>query len=218
MNENIVTVRVQGEFACFARPELKIERVTYPVITPSAARGMLDAIYFHPQFRWAIREIHILNRIRTFSILRNEVNSKMSLQSDGMFADDDRTQRHAVCLRDVDYVIVAEPIAKPNTEPAAKHRDIFRRRVAKGQCYHRPALGTREFAAEFGPADNAPRPLAELNDDLGLMLWDIDFPERDGQNKLLEPKKKHVLTPLFFDAHIKAGVMQVPRAPIGRSE
>lgn len=217
MNDNIVTVRVQGEFACFTRPESKVERVSYPVMTPSAARGVLEAIYWHPQFRWAIREIQVLNRIRTFSILRNEVNSKMSLQSDGMFADEDRTQRHAVCLREVDYVIVAEPIAQANTDPAAKHRDIFRRRVDRGQCFHRPALGTREFAAEFLSAEGAPAPLAELNDDLGLMLWDMDFPERDGHNQLLQPKQKQSLTPLFFAARLEAGVLRVPRAPIGRS-
>jgi len=218
MNQNIVTVRVQGEFACFTRPESKVERVSYPVMTPSAARGVLDAIYWHPQFRWAIREIQVLNEIRTFSILRNEVNSKMSVQSDGFFADEDRTQRHAVCLRNVDYVVVAEPIAKPDSDPAAKHREIFNRRVEKGQCFHRPCLGTREFAAEFSPADAALAPLASLNDDLGLMLWDIDFAERDGQNQLVAPNAKPKLAPLFFAARLKSGVMLVPRAPIGRDQ
>lgn len=218
MNNNIVTVRVQGDFACFTRPENKVERVSYPVMTPSAARGVLEAIYWHPQFRWAIREIQVLAEIKTFSLLRNEVNSKMSLSSEGFFADEDRTQRHAVCLRNVDYVIVAEPIAKPKTEPAAKHRDIFRKRVAKGQCFHRPALGTREFAAEFSPATDAPAPLADLNQDLGLMLWDMDFPERDEKNQPVGGSKLAPITPLFFAATLRAGVMRVPRYPIGRGE
>ena len=218
MNDNIVQIRVWGDYACWTRPEAKVERVSYPVMTPSGARGLLEAIYWHPQFRWAIREIRVLNQISTFSILRNEVNSKMSTQSEGFYADDDRTQRHAVCLKDVDYVVVAEPVAKANTEPAAKHRDIFRRRVERGQCFHRPVLGTREFAAEFGPAEGAPPPLEQLNEDLGLMLWDIDFPDRDGQNRIVDTGHKRPVAPLFFKARLERGVLRVPRTPIGRPE
>ncbi|MFQ3588537.1 MAG: type I-C CRISPR-associated protein Cas5c, partial [Fimbriimonadaceae bacterium] len=160
MKDNYATVRIRGEFACFTRPENKVERVTYPVITPSAARGVLEAIYWHPQFAWAVREIRVLNPVRTYSLLRNEVNSKMSAgRAEPYFADEDRAQRHSVCLRDVDYVVAAEVRPKPGTEPSAKHLDIFSRRVARGQCHHQPALGCREFAAEFGPAEGAPEPI-----------------------------------------------------------
>jgi CRISPR-associated protein Cas5d len=203
LNERTVAVRTYGDFACFTRPEAKVERVSYPVMTPSAARGILEAIYWHPQFTWRIEEIRVLNEVRTYSILRNEVNSKMSLQSDGLYADKDRSQRHAVCLRQVDYVICAEPVPMPGTEPAAKHRDIFSRRVERGQCYHRPALGTREFAAEFAPADDAPEPI-DWTEDLGLMLWDLDFGR--GRKPYL---------PQFFKARVDGGVLRVPLRPIG---
>jgi len=114
MSERYVSVRVQGDFACFTRPEAKVERVTYPILTPSAARGILEAIYWHPEFTWRIREIHVLKPVRTFSILRNEVNFKIPVREPSpKFADDERTQRHSVVLRDVDYVIFADAEPKP---------------------------------------------------------------------------------------------------------
>lgn len=204
MNVNVATVRIQGELACFTRPEHKVERVSYPVITPSAARGVLEAIYWHPQFDWRVREIRVLKPVRTYSLVRNEVNSKMSPgRTEPYFADEDRAQRHSVCLRDVDYVVVAEVRTKPGTEPAAKHLDIFGRRVARGQCCHRPALGCREFAAEFGPADGAPNPV-DWTEDLGLMLWDLDY-----------SPGKPPFWPRFFNAKIENGVLAVPAQPSG---
>ncbi len=205
MHERNVTVRVRGEFACFTRPESKVERVSYPIVTPSAARGILEAIYWHPEFTWRINAIHVLAPVRTFSILRNEVEGKMSPSSDFMFANEHRTQRHSVCLRDVDYLLVAEPIAKPGTENPQKHREIFERRVAKGRCFHRPCLGTREFAAEFDSAANAPDPI-DWNDDLGLMLWDLDF-----------SSGKPPYRPMFFRANVEGGVMHVPNEPLRRT-
>ncbi len=212
MNERYVTVRVRGEFALFTRPENKVERVSYPVMTPSAARGILEAIYWHPEFTWAIREIHVLpapadqadlRPVRTFGLLRNEVNSKMSPdRKEPYFADDDRAQRHSVCLRDVDYLIFADAQVKPHiTDDHAKFRDQFRRRVERGQCYHRPALGCREFAAEFGPAEGAPPPVG-WTEDLGLMLWDLEY------------KPKPPYWPKFFNAHIENGVVKVPDRPM----
>lgn len=204
MNANTVAVRVSGELACFTRPENKVERVSYPLITPSAARGVLEAIYWHPEFSWAIRQIHVLKPVRTLGILRNEVNSKMSpSRSEPYFADEDRSQRHSVLLREVDYLIQAEPLAKPGTDPAGKHRDIFLRRVERGQCFHRPALGCREFAADFGPPDDAPSAI-DWTEDLGLMLWDLDF-----------SAGKPPFWPLFFQARIERGVMLVPTQPLG---
>lgn len=206
MNEMCVSVRVTGDFACFTRPENKVERVSYPIMTPSAARGILEAIFWHPQFTWAIREIHVLKPVRTYSILRNEVNSKMSPDRKvPYFADDDRTQRHAVCLRDVDYAIFADVEVKPGAgDDHAKFRDQFRRRVERGQCFHRPALGCREFAAEFGPLDGA-KPV-EWTEDLGLMLWDMSY---EGGRAPYWPR--------FFDANVENGIMSIPDSPRGTS-
>lgn len=205
MNERYVSVRVKGELALFTRPEHKVERLSYPVITPSAARGMLEAIYWHPQFDWAIREIHILSAPETYSLMRNEVNSKMSpARSEPYYADEDRSQRHSVCLRDVDYLIFADAEVKPGVDQNhAKYRDQFRKRVERGQCYHRPSLGTREFAAEFLPIADAPPPI-EWSEDLGLMLWGVDY-----------ARGKPPYPPLFFEAKVEHGVMRVPATPIG---
>lgn len=204
MEHPIVSIRVSGEGALYTRSEFKAERMTYPVPTPSAVRGILEAVYWHPQFTWRVREIRVLNEVKTFSILRNEVNSRMSPQSDGLCADQDRSQRHAVCLRDVDYVFKAEVVPHAGTESAQKHRDIFERRVARGQCHHRPVLGTREFAAEFGSADGAPDPIA-WSEKLGHMLWDVDF-----------SRGRQPYAPLYFLAEVVDGVVAVPRQPIGR--
>lgn len=200
MNDRLVTVRVKGDFALFTRPENKVERVSYPIITPSAARGVLEAIYWHPEFTWAIREVRVLAPVQTFGIFRNEVNSKMSpSRAEPYFADEDRSQRFSVCLRDVDYVLCAEPVVRPgNSEHPQKFREIFERRVRRGQCYHRPALGCREFAADFGSADGAPSPV-EWTQDLGLMLHDMDY-----------SPGKPPYRPRFFEARVDAGIMRVP--------
>lgn len=193
-----------GDGALFTRSEFKAERVSYPVPTPSAVRGILESVYWKPEFFYRVREIRVLAPFRTFSLLRNEVNSKMSPQSDGLFADQDRSQRNSVCLRDVDYVFTAEVVPQPGTEPAQKHRDVFNRRVARGQCHHRPVLGTREFAAEFEPADGAPEPV-DWTEEFGHMLWDVDF-----------SRGRQPYAPLYFKARIERGVLEVPRHPLGR--
>lgn len=204
MNEKYVSVRVKGDYALFTRPENKVERLTYPVMTPSAARGILEAIFWHPQFRWAVREIHVLRQPETFGLVRNEVNSKMSpSRTEPYYADEDRSQRHSVCLREVDYLIFADVEVKPGIqEDQAKYRDQFRRRVQRGQCFHRPALGTREFAADFMPVEGAEVPV-DWTEDLGLMLWDVDF-----------GNGKPPFTPLFFNARIENGVMRIPNRPL----
>jgi len=201
-------VKVWGEFACFTRPEMKAERVSYPVMTPSAARGVLEAIFWKPEFSWRVREIGVLNEIRHFSILRNEVNSKAVVSTarswvedgGGYFAEDDRAQRHTLALRDVAYLIKADVVlASHAVDDIAKYRDQFRRRVNRGQCYHRPYLGCREFAASFGPPDGTERPI-DLTDDLGRMLFDLDY-AADGSGRG---------TPRFFLAGLKSGVLRIP--------
>lgn len=200
-------VKVWGEFACFTRPEMKVERVSYPVMTPSAARGILEAIFWKPEFQWRVRETWVLNPIRHFSILRNEINTRQSHNADwiakggGYFADESkhRAQRHTLALRNVAYIIRADvdPI-EPGEAAEAKYRDQFRRRVQRGQCLHRPYLGCREFAADFSEPEAEDTPI-RVTDDLGLMLADLEY-RADGTG-----------TPKFFDARLENGILHVPQ-------
>ena len=200
-------VEVWGEFACFTRPEMKVERVSYPVMTPSAARGVLEAIFWKPEFIWRVEEIAVLRPIRFFSILRNEVNTRASERAakgwaanGGAFiVEDDRAQRHTLALRDVRYRISARIDLRPHaTDDVAKYRDQFLRRVADGRCFATPYLGCREFSAAFGPPGNSP-PIA-LSEQLGSMLLDIDYAAGgDGRG-----------SPRFFDAKLESGVLCVP--------
>ncbi|MCL6650455.1 MAG: type I-C CRISPR-associated protein Cas5c [Chloroflexi bacterium] len=201
-----LAVKVWGEFACFTRPEMKAERVSYSVMTPSAARGVLEAIFWKPAFRWQVREIWVLNEIRWFSIRRNEVNARASPQAarrwakegGGYRAGDDRAQRHALVLRDVAYLIRAEIRLHPGeTADVAKFRDQFRRRVREGRCFNQPYLGCREFSAFFAEPTGQERPI-DRSEDLGLMLWDLDY-NPDGSG-----------TPRFFHAHLDRGVLRIP--------
>jgi CRISPR-associated protein Cas5d len=201
-------VKAWGEYACFTRPEMKAERVSYSVMTPSAARGLLEAIFWKPEISWQIREIWILNPIRHFSILRNEVNNKATPATargwaktgGGYFAEEDRAQRHTLGLRDVAYLIKADVVLAPHAaEDVAKYRDQFRRRVQRGQCYHQPYLGCREFAASFGPPDGTEQPV-DLTDILGRMLFDLDYaPDKTGRG-----------SPHFFEARLENGILRVP--------
>lgn len=233
-------VKVWGSLACFTRPEFGVERVSYEVMTPSAARGVLEAIFWKPEFAWRVREIRVLptaardsdglpiseaeDRIKHYSILRNEMNS---VQSDraargwernggGYFADDDRAQRHSLCLRDVAYVIQADMELRPHaTDPIAKYRDQFRRRVKKGQCFTQPYLGTREFSAFFGPPDSE-EPM-KYTDDLGFVLFDVLF-ERAEKGAVMyaahgsggREYASGDARPVFFQARIEDGVVKVP--------
>lgn len=203
-----LTVHVWGDFACFTRPEMKVERVSYPVMTPSAARGVLESIFWKPEIRWLVEEIRVLKPIRYFSILRNEVNSRQSAraatswqqQGGGFDAAADRAQRHTLALRDVAYVIVAriELRAHADADPA-KYRDQFRRRVQSGRCFATPYLGCREFSAHFGPTNGTEQPI-DLTDELGPMLLDLAYSsDRSGLGK-----------PRFFNARLERGVLRVP--------
>ena len=209
-----IRLQVSGDRACFTRPEMKVERVSYDVMTPSAARGILEAIHWKPAIRWVIDRIHVLKPIRFQTIRRNEVGGKASarniktamnrgdLSGLVLVVDEDRQQRAATVLLDVAYVIEAhfELTARADAnETEGKHLDIFNRRAARGQCFHQPCLGTREFDARFELLDpNAPLPpTIEESRDLGFMLWDIDHgaPGRPS---------------LFFRARLENGVIAVP--------
>lgn len=213
MKNGCLEVKVWGDWACFTRPEMKVERVSYPIMTPAAARGVLEAIFWKPEISWQVREIWVLKPIRYFSVLRNEVNNIAShisarswqRQGGGYYADDEknRAQRHTLALRDVAYVIKAEVALKPHADAdPAKYRDQFRRRVTRGQYHHTPYLGCREFAAAFGDPQAGDRPISE-NSDLGLMLLDLDY-EHDGQGRGVRGK------PRFFQAQLENGMLHIP--------
>lgn len=206
-----IKLKVWGDYACFTRPELKVERVSYDIITPSAARGILDAIYWHPSMKWVVDCIHVLNPIRFENIRKNEVGEKISdnvvkeaiktgyIENLRTVVDDARQQRAALVLRDVAYVIEAHfELSKNNTDDSAKHYNMFRRRAQKGQCYHRPSLGLREFVANFEWVERIPNSTISGSHDLGLMLYDINY-ERDR-------------SPMFFRAEMVEGVVDIAAA------
>ncbi len=218
-----IRLHVWGERACFTRPEMKVERVSYDVITPSAARGILEAIHWKPAIRWHVDRIHVLKPIRFQSIRRNEVGAKASAANArsamnrgtteglGIAVDANRQQRAALVLIDVAYVIEAHFTMMDKAGPAdsaAKHVSMFNRRAAQGQCFHRPCLGTREFDADFALIpDGAPLPPSMLEPDkrdadFGWMLHDIDF-AHDNESR-------------FFRAMMQDGVIDVP--PFGSDE
>ena len=205
MTDNLVTMRVLGDFACFTRPEMKVERVSHPVITPSAARGLLEAVFWEPQIYYLVDAIRIVKRGRWFSFRRNEVSSVISLDSANAWMKAPEkvtliragagapafTQRNMLALADVEYLITAEVrltgIGKRNNG-LPKYLDEIKRRARRGKCYHRPALGMREFAADFEFEEDAQAALerraGELKHDwrgyseeLGLMLYDVFDPD-----------------------------------------
>lgn len=212
-----IRLHVWGDRACFTRPEMKVERVSYDCITPSAARGILEAIHWKPAIRWVVERITILNPIAFESIRRNEVGQKASASLAGramaaggrteLFIEDVRAQRTSLILRNVAYVIDArfEMTGRAGAEDnPAKHLEMVTRRARKGQCFHQPSFGCREFPAHFAlVGDEAPQPHADLagERDLGWMLHDIDF--ANGRQ------------PRFFRALMRDGVIAVPPLAAG---
>lgn len=204
-----VRLRVWGEYACFTRPEMKVERVSYDVITPSAARGILEAIYWKPAIAWVVERIHVLNPVRFDNVRRNELAGKLPVgnikkaMNDGhspveIFVEDDRQQRAAMVLRDVDYVVEAHfRFSGSEDNNPAKHKDVFERRTRKGQCFYQPYLGCREFPAHFSlmEGDIPPSKLTGERE-LGWMLHDIDF--------------ENNMEARFFMAVMQDGVIDVP--------
>jgi CRISPR-associated protein Cas5d len=214
-----IRLLVEGERALFTRPEMKVERVSYDVMTPSAARGIVEAIHWKPAIRWVIDRIQVLNEIRFETIRRNEVASKVPASSarsamkkgtlEGLvnYVDEDRQQRAASYLKQVAYVIEAHFVLTGKAEVGdteGKHLDIFNRRARKGQCFQTPCFGVREFPADFSLLEGdaqaqAPHESLMAQRDLGWMLHDIDF--------------DNAMTPHFFRASMKDGWIEVPPLP-----
>ena len=206
-------LEVSGQFACFTRPEMKVERVSYDVMTPSAARSIFEAILWKPAIRWRVHRVEVLHPIRWINLRRNEVSAVVSTRNvqqamtagSGLLAlyiEDERQQRAGYFLRDVAYRIHATLSLSPgNAEPLMKYTEMFARRARKGQCVNQPYLGCREFAADVRLVEtDAPTSKAPIDEtrDLGWMLHDLDFTNPS------DPQ------PRFFNAKMVAGVVEVP--------
>jgi CRISPR-associated protein Cas5d len=215
---------VSGPMACFTRPELKVERVSYDVITPSAVRAIFDSIFWKPAIRWQPTKIEVLNPIKWTSIRRNEVGAVASPRTECLYIEEKRQQRNALLLRDVHYRIYAKLVFIPKRsrineksrnpgidaeekdmlhkdENPGKYNAMFERRASKGQCFNQPYLGTREFSADFRLVTDVSKceekPIDESRD-LGIMLYDMDFINEDN------------IQPLFFRAKMENGVIIIP--------
>lgn len=214
-----VKVEVWGDYACFTRPEMKVERVSYDVMTPSAARGLLEAIYWHPGMRWQVDRIFVLSPIKFTNIRRNEVNSKaqyatiksaMKGDKDNLLLSTANTirPRASLVLQDIHYVIEAHfelTDKAAESDNQGKFCDIMRRRLEKGQCYHQPCFGCREFPASFRGWSGGEIQTAYPDEekDLGFMLYDLDYTDRRN------------IRPMFFRAAMKNGVINVPAPDSG---
>lgn len=235
-----VRIEVWGPYASFNRPEMKVERVSYETLTPSAARGILEAIYWKPEMRWVVDRIHVLAPVRFTHIRRNEIDQRISVKNIesairgsplrlGVNVEDHRQQRAAMILRDVRYGIEAHVDVIDRTaangqeleHPEAKHLEAFKRRARRGQCFHHPYLGCREFPASFRLLENGepfPAPPEELlgTRDLGFVLWDMVFTD-DSQGRVIESNRgrRVRVEPRFFHARMVNGVITVP--PLGET-
>jgi len=198
LDNEIVKVKVSGEFACFTRPDLKVERMTYPCMTPSAARGVLDSILWKPEFQWWAHRILVLKPVNFFSVKRNEINAKQDKSP--IIIEDRRAQRNSIILRDVEYIIEASVYQKKfdPVNPPKKYVEMFKRRVKKGQCWRRPYLGTREFAAEFSTPDGSEQPIAGTIP-IGSMLFDIFYDDKGKPSPLF-----------FYDVAVIDGILKCP--------
>ena len=214
----MIQLEVWGAYALFSRPELKVERVSYDVPTPSAARGIVEAVYYHPGLRWYIDRIHVLNPIRFVSIWRNEVTDKISgrnvrqaAQGGGqplyLVTSQKIVQRSSLLLQDVHYVIEAHfemtDKAAPSDNPG-KFQDIVTRRMERGQCFHTPYFGCREFPVSFRRWPGGPIPTIDETRDLGLMLYDFDYSD------------PAAITPTYFRARLEHGVLNTQNCEVFR--
>lgn len=210
-----IRIEVWGNYACFSRPEMKTERVSYDVMTPSAARGLVEAIYWHPGLRYHIDKIYLLAPIRFTNIRRNEVKSTLLASAalsaakggrlPALYTSQDIQQRAALVLQDVHYVIECHFDLTERAAPgdnAGKFQDILRRRLTRGQCYHTPYFGCREFPASFREWPGGTVPTVPLTQDLGWMLYDPDY--KDPQN----------IQPQFFRARLVNGVLDCRNAEV----
>lgn len=216
-----VRLEAWGDYACFTRPEMKVERVSYDVMTPSAARGILEAIFWHPGMKYVIDRIHVLSPIAFANIRRNEVKSKVSasavyehMTGGGknlyLNTSEDIQQRAAMILQNVRYVIEAHFELVPDKmgagDSVGKFSEMLKRRIEKGQCYHRPYFGCREFPVQFQMWKEKDIPTAYPNEtrDLGFMLYDMDY--RDQQN----------IRPMFFRAKLENGILDLRNVEVLR--
>lgn len=201
LDDEVVRVKVCGDFACFTRPDLKVERMTYPCMTPSAARGILDCILWKPEFQWYVRRVLVLNPIQFISIKRNEIKAKQGKTP--LLIEEKRTQRNSLILKDVAYIIEASEASiyqksfDQKNKPQ-KYKAMFRRRMQNGQCFRRPFLGTREFAAGFCEPDKNDVPIQEVFP-IGSMLFDLIY------DKTGKPSPLY-----FYDVAIINGVLEFP--------
>lgn len=223
------SVEITGDYACFSRPELKVERVSYDIITPSAARGILEAIFWKPAIRYVIDEIRVCNPIQFENIRRNEVKSKASKGKEHIYTSEDRTQRASMVLKNVKYVVTAhfEEVKdklnlpnKPNGETCdtnadgsfnhGKFAEMITRRIRNGQCFHQPYLGTREFPATLRLIEDGFFPAALSEDrNFGIMLYDIDY-QKDKNGNVT------AFVPTYFRAEMKQGIIDLRNAEVLR--
>lgn len=195
-------LKVWGDFACFTRPEMKAERVSYDVMTPSAARAIFEAILWKPEIKWNVEQIEVLNPIKWINIRRNEVKSRASMRNTNIFIEDDRVQRAGLFLKDVAYVIHGRLEVTANAmsdNSSKKYEEMFERRASKGQCFYQPYLGCREFSAYFQLLDEEDTNYQTIHDtrELGWMLHDMDYNQEE-------------IKPKFFRAIMEQGAIKVP--------
>jgi len=216
MQKASVSLCVWGDYACFSRPEFKVERVSYPIITPSAARGVLEAVFWKPEFRYQIRRIGVVKMGSQMAILRNELNDRQGKNPINIDDSSNRAQRSSLILKDVEYIIEADIVLRPHTKDhVKKYFECFQRRLDKGQYHHTPCLGTREFAADFEPV-NGKAPDTSLNRSIGLMLCEIAYipDKKRNEMKFRRPdSNKHCAgyaNALFFNAEIEKGWLNIP--------
>ncbi|MEN6437002.1 MAG: type I-C CRISPR-associated protein Cas5c [Syntrophobacter sp.] len=217
MSEEI-KLKIWGDFACFTRPEFKVDRFTYPIMTPSAARGLLESIFWKPEIRWEIREVWVLKPVREIVIVRNEISRRQNERP--FFVEDagQRQQRSSVILKDVEYLVHADiHLLKRTESPKAKYLDQFTRRVERGQFYSMPYLGLREFAAYYSFPLGGEKPVDESLT-IGQMLFDIARCESSGKKKMTFIKHyedgSRIATgysrSLYFPARVERGVLKIP--------
>ena len=214
MKSQTYIIRAKGPLALFTRPEFKSERFSYPCITPSAARGLIEAVFWKPAIVWHIEKIHIINRVEWTSFRRNEVGSKASVSKSlidnggpapSLLADRDRVMRNSVALKNVDYAIECHFSLTKRAGPEEnirKFHEIFTRRLIKGQTFQQPYFGCREFIADLELLEELPAASA-FDKDLGIMLWDIDYAASSAA------ERNH---PIFFHAVVRNGTIDVPES------
>lgn len=212
-----VALKLWGDLACFTRPEFKVERVTYPVMTPSAARGALEAIFWKPEFRWEIREIWILEPVREIAIMRNELKHRQSMDITSFVVEDRRQPRSSLFLKNPAYQVFADIRLKEGVEhPKKKYIEQFNRRLGRGQCYHQPYLGTRECSAYFSVPRGDEKPV-QFDMSIGNMLFDSAYCRSDIKKEMKFIEHHGDITEVvdgfkqsvFFTAKLEAGVMQI---------